>query len=81
MPEVEIQNVYGETVARVAFKGLRHSEPGTLRAVYPRFDLGKASRQLDRPIRTVYATIDRNGTQAARSTPCRHNASRWMDWR
>lgn len=45
-----------------------------LRTVFPKFDLGKPSRQIDRPLRTVYATIDRNGEQTALSTPSRFNA-------
>lgn len=45
--------------------------------VFPKYDLGKQSRQIDRPIRTVYATIDRDGEQTSRAIPFVRSLRDW----
>lgn len=56
---------------------------GSVQIPYPKFDLGRSTIRLApfRQIQTVYATIDREGQQTARTMPCRHNAASWTDWR
>lgn len=67
-----------------------NGQQGSIQIPYPKFDLGKTSRQFDRPIRKVYATIDRDGRQAARTLLLEgghftfsdppHRQSFWLDW-